>query len=113
MEELSKISDADLLHLMPTLVLTERAAQADVIEHLMEIDRRKLYADAACSSLSSYCIERLGYSEDGAGKRVRVARLAGAFPEVIDELRSGAIHLSGLCLLAPYLTAENRDALFA
>ena len=70
MEELSRISDAELIELMSTLVLTERGSQADVIEHLVEIDRRRLYADQACSSLSSYCIERLGYSEDEAGKRV-------------------------------------------
>src|SRR5262245_54033453 len=113
MEELSKISDTELLNLMPALVLTERGSQADVIEHLIEIDRRKLYTNKACGSLTSYCIERLGYSEDEAGKRVRVARISQRFPEVLDELRRGAIHLSGLCLLAPYLNAENSEALLA
>ena len=111
MEALSLISDPDLLALMPGLVLAERARSADVIEHLVEIDRRRLFLDQACRSLSCYCIERLGYSEDEAGKRVQVARLARRFPRVLDELRGGAIHLTGLALLAQYLTEENCDTL--
>ena len=107
MQALSLISNAELLALMPRLVLAERASSADVIEHLVEIDRRRLYLDQACSSLSSYCCERLKYSEDEASKRVRVARLAGRFPQVLDELRGGAIHLTGLFLLSGYLNEEN------
>jgi 5-methylcytosine-specific restriction endonuclease McrA len=37
--------------------------------------------------------------------------LARQFPVVLDELRSGAIHLTGLFLLAPYLNVHNADAL--
>ena len=72
---------------MPGLVSAERAASAEVIEHLIEIDRRRLYLDQACSSLTRYCIERLGYSEDGAHKRARVARVAEKLPCVLEELR--------------------------
>ena len=64
MATLSSISDSDLLGRMPGLVCAERAAVAEVIEHLVEIDRRKLYLDQACSSLQRYCIERLHYSEE-------------------------------------------------
>jgi hypothetical protein len=108
----SLLSDADLLNRMPPLVLAERTAMADVLEHLVEIDRRRLYLEQACGSLNSYC-ERLGYSEDAAFKRVRVARVAHSVPRVLDELRNGAIHLTGLFVLAPHLTEENADALFA
>jgi hypothetical protein len=113
MKTLALISDPELLALMPDLVRTERGSVVDVIEHLVEIDRRRLYLDQACSSLSCYCIERLGYSEDEASKRVRVARLASRFPCVLDELRAGAIHLTGLFLLAHYLTDENYERLMA
>jgi Holliday junction resolvasome RuvABC DNA-binding subunit len=107
MTELSLVSDKDLLDRMPRVVLAERGCTADVIQHLMEIDRRRLYLDAACRSLSSYCIERLGYSEDEANKRVRVAQVARRIPQVLEELRSGAIHLTGLWLLAPVLSQDN------
>jgi 5-methylcytosine-specific restriction endonuclease McrA len=79
----------------------------------MEIDRRRIYLDAACRSLVCYCIERLGYSEDEAGKRVRVAELARRIPQALEELRSGAIHLTGLWLLAPVLTKDNAADLLA
>ncbi|MFZ5892607.1 MAG: hypothetical protein ACOY0T_16230 [Myxococcota bacterium] len=107
------LSNAELLARMPVLASRERGATAVVIEHLMEIDRRKLYLGEACSSLSAYCRERLGYSEDEAGKRVRVARLAQDVHQVLDELRARRIHLTGLFLLAPHLTSENADALLS
>jgi hypothetical protein len=82
------------------------------VEHLVEVFRRQLYLEQACGSLNKYCQERLGYSEDGALKRARVAKLALRFPRALDELRNGAIHLTGLFLLSAHLTAENADALF-
>src|SRR6187399_2682127 len=90
---------------MPTL------SDREVIAHLMEIDRRRLYLGEACSSLFAYCRERLGYSEDGALKRMRVARLALEVPAALDELRNGTIHLTGLFVLSRYVTPENADEL--
>jgi len=113
MATLILVGNGELLARMPELVLAERRCATDVIEHLVEIDRRRIYLDAACSSLSSYCTERLGYSEDEAAVRVRVARLAARCPQVLEELRDGKLHLSGLALLAQYVTAENADALVA
>jgi len=111
MANLDHLSDADLLNRLPALVLAEHGAVADVVEHLVEIDRRHLYLEQACPSLYAFCLERLGYSEDAALKRIRVARLAAQLPRVLEELRSGAIQLTGLVLLAPHLTEENAEAL--
>jgi hypothetical protein len=93
------------------LVLVEHRAVADVVEYLVEIDRRRLYLEDACPSLYVFCVERLGYSEDAALKRIRVARLAAQLPRVLDELRTGAIQLTGLLMLAPHLNEDNADAL--
>ncbi|MBE7482829.1 MAG: HNH endonuclease [Polyangiaceae bacterium] len=92
---------------------SERSACANVIFHLAELDRRNLYLDDACSSLFAYCTERLGYSEDRATKRVRVARLAQQFPQVLDDLASGELHLTGLFLLSGHLTDDNAEQLLA
>src|SRR5688572_22430403 len=64
METLSTLSDAELVARLPLLVQAERHAMADVIEHLVEVERRRLYLAHATSSLYRYCVERLGYSED-------------------------------------------------
>src|SRR6478735_1246078 len=111
MQSMPSLSDRELLARMPTLVRAERTASAEVIAHLMEIDRRRLYLGEACSSLFAYCRERLGYSEDEALKRMCVARLAQRVPAALDELRSGAIHLTGLFVLSRYVTPENAEEL--
>ena len=113
MPSFSLLSDTELLGRVAAAVQTEQLASADVVEHLMEVERRRLYLDQACSSLYTYCRERLGYSEDAALKRARVARLARRLPRVLDDLRSGAIHLTGLFLLDRYLNEENADELLA
>lgn len=113
MHALTSVSDGELRERLSAAVNAERAASADVIFHLAELDRRKLYLEDACSSLFAYCVERLGYSEDGATKRVRVARLVQRFPLVLDELASGEVHLTGLFLLSGHLTADNSGQLLA
>jgi hypothetical protein len=113
MPSLALLSDTELLARIPSIVQAERIASADVVEHLMEVERRHLYLEQACSSLYTYCRERLGYSEDAALKRARVARLVLRLPRVLDELRSGAMHLTGLFLLHRYLNDENADELLA
>ena len=110
---MSSLSDSELIARLPALVQAERRAMADVIEHLVEVERRRLYLAQATSSLYRYCIERLGYPEDAALKRHRVARLALRLPQVLGELRSGAIHLTGLFLLSTHLTEANAGALLA
>lgn len=113
MNALTSVSDHELRERLSAAVSTERSACANVIFHLAELDRRRLYLGEACSSLFAYCTERLGYSEDSATKRVRVARLVQQFPQVLDELASGEIHLTGLFLLSQHLTDDNAPQLLA
>ena len=110
---LDSLENQALLARLPSLRALEREATAELIAYLCELDRRRLYTAVACSSLSSYCIERLGYSENEAQVRVGVARLCQRLPQALDELRSGRIHLTGLFLLSGRLTSENADALLA
>jgi hypothetical protein len=107
MSALCQLSDSELVARLPTLVQGERRAMADVIEHLVEMERRRLYLRHSASSLYRYCIARLGYAEDAALKRHRVAKLALRVPQVLDDLRAGTIHLTGLFLLSSHLTEDN------
>ena len=113
MSKPSALSDAELVARLPVLVRAERGATLEVIEHLVEMERRRLYLAHATSSLYRYCIDRLGYAEDAALKRHRVARLALRLPQVLEEVRAGTMHLTGLFLLSTYLTEGNADALLA
>ena len=89
----------------------KREATALLIAHLSEIDARELYLGEGCGSLYKYCTEILRLSEDVAGNRIIVARLAQKFPVVLERLAEGAVHLSALRILAPCLTRENHLAL--
>ena len=111
MQNLDQLSDAELLKRTSALVLVEHGAVADVVEHLAEIDHRRLYLEHAYPSLYAFCVEHFGYAENAALKRIRVARLALEFPRVLDELRGGAIQLTGLLMLAPHLNETNAEAL--
>jgi 5-methylcytosine-specific restriction endonuclease McrA len=44
-------------------------------------------------------------------KRIQAARAARRFPALFTALAEGRLHLAGVCLLAPHLTAENSDGL--
>ena len=113
MDTLDSLSNEQLLARLPVLCSEERRATAKVIVYLAEVERRKLYLQEACSSLFAFCVERLGYSEQAALKRMRVARLYLELPQILDELKSGALHLTGLFLLSGHLTEDNVESLLA
>jgi 5-methylcytosine-specific restriction endonuclease McrA len=80
---------------------------------MAEVDARRLYAPAGYTSMHAYCVEKLGLSDDATWKRLQVAKRARQFPVLYVALKEGRVHLTGLNLLAPYLTADNVDELVA
>src|SRR3990172_5527182 len=73
--------DVLLAHLR-TLAARDHQLTADLVAHLAEVDARRLYLDEACSSMFTYCVERLHMSEPTAYKRIEAARAAGRLPGV-------------------------------
>ncbi len=47
---------------------------ADLLDHLAEIDERRLFLPAAYTSMYAYCIGELGMSEDSAAKTTQAIR---------------------------------------
>ena len=110
-EDVMTMTDAQLVVALKTAVKAENEATTEVIRHLAEFDRRKLYADRGFPSLFAYCTQELGYSEDAACKRIAAARAAEDIPQVFERLERADVHLSAVVALAPHLTPENADAL--
>ncbi len=104
---LRALTDDALLFRLDALAAQERESAVDVVEHLMEVDRRELVIDRAYPSLFAYCVKKLGYSEAAAFSRIRAARAAASFPDVLARLRSGSLHLEAVVRLYPYLDQEN------
>jgi hypothetical protein len=110
---LEELSNQELLRRLHALVDAGRKNTAALLLHLAEVDQRRLYLEQACSSLFSYCTERLHFSEGAAYKHIRAARLVRRFPAVLDRLARGELHLSGLSILAPHLDEDNCDELLS
>jgi hypothetical protein len=104
---LTHLSDATLLRELSALVARDRLTTAELLAHIAEVDRRRLYAPAGYSSMFAYCVEELRLSEDAAAKRIQAARAARRFPGLFEALAEGRLHLAAVCLLAPHLTSEN------
>jgi 5-methylcytosine-specific restriction endonuclease McrA len=105
------LSDAALLARVKTLAEQERLVTADLIASLAELDARRLYLGAGCSSLFTYCTEVLHLSEHAAYGRIEAARASQRFPLILGHLAEGAITLTTVCLLAPLLTDDNHQRL--
>ncbi len=86
---------------------TECGAMAMVLARIAEIDARRLYLRAAFPSMRAYCVQKLNTTEDWAHKRITAARVALRFPEIFEFVADGRLHLTGVCQLAPHLTAGN------
>lgn len=89
-----KLSDIELLQRTEIFVNQERKASAEVIIHLREINRRKLFSELKFHSLFHYCVKGLGYSEGAATRRVKATLMADKLPEVTEMLSKGEISLS-------------------
>jgi hypothetical protein len=105
------LPDRDLLYALHELIARDREVEAELLAHLGEVDARRLYLEEGCASMFAYCTEVLHFSEATAYHRIQAARAARAYPLVLDHLRRGELHLSGVKLLAPHLTPENHAEL--
>jgi hypothetical protein len=107
LDTLTALSDTDLLDRLARLVTDERDLTVQVVAHIAEVDARRLYTEAACSSMFVYCTQRLGLSENAAQRRIVVARASRRWPLLLDVLAEGRLHLTALAMMAKHLTDDN------
>jgi hypothetical protein len=102
-----RVAKGRLLEGFAALVGKDRENAADMLVYVGEIDRRKLYLEHAYPSMFAFCTKRFRMSEAVAAKRIRAGRAACAFPCILEMVRRGELHLSGVHQLAGHLTEEN------
>ena len=108
-----QLSNPELLDEVKRLAGCEREATADLIVHLAEVERRELHHAEGFASMFCYCTRVLSLSEDAAILRLRAMRAVRRRPVILADLTSGALNLSTIRLLEPYLTSANATALLA
>ncbi len=104
---LCTLPDHALLEGLRALAARDCGLEADLLVHLGEVDARRLHVPQGFHSLFVYCVEVLHFSESVAFQRIGAARAARAFPLILERVRTGELHLSGLRLLVPHLTQAN------
>jgi len=100
-----------LLDGLTALIARDRTTTAELLAHIAEVDVRQLYLPVGYPSMHAYCVQELRLSEDVANKRIRVARKAREVPTLFAAIADGRIHLSGVILLASYMTSDNAEEL--
>ena len=93
------LPDQVLLEQTRMLARHEQALQLSVLDHLREIDARRLYLRRGYSSLFDYTVRELHYTEASAWRRIKAMRLCRETSGVRERLQDGSLNLSNAALL--------------
>ena len=93
------LPDQVLLERTRMLARHEQALQLSVLDHLREIEARRLYLRLGYSSLFDYTVHELHYTEAAAWRRIKAMRLCRETRGVREWLQDGSLNLSNAALL--------------
>lgn len=89
-----KLSNTELDASLKRLVASERKILHLILEHINEVDSRKIYLEMAYASLYEYLVKECKYSGSAAMRRISAARLMREVPVLSEKIQTGAINLS-------------------
>ncbi len=98
------------LHLkLVSLATEERRITLEVLIHLREVERRRLFAERGHSSLFDYAVRELTYSESAAQRRISAMRVLKDLPELEEKVRSGELKVTQLARVQTFLRSEKKE----
>lgn len=103
-----KMKNEDLLLAVRALVKEERRVTRAILEHINEVERRRLFAELGFSSIFDWLVKDLGYSESAAYRRMQAARVLRAVPEAAAKIESGALALTTLSKVQTLIRADEK-----
>ncbi len=107
MKNLNLISDDELHSQTLTASNNEKVATLALLEHLAEVNSRRLFAIRGYSSLWEYCHKALSYSEAQASDRVNAVKLMIKVPEIKKDLEKGNLSLTTAAKLGSHVIREK------
>ena len=105
---LKNLSDDSLILNTKILVQKEREIITEILHHLREIERRRLFSKFKYPSLFAYAVGELKYSESQADRRISAMRLLKELPEIEDKITSGELSLSHLVIAQTLFNKERK-----
>lgn len=106
--DLKMLSNADLLKNTELAALTEREATTNLLHHLNEVHRRRIFALKGCPSLFEYCVRILKMSAPQAGRRVNAAKLLRDLPQIESKINEGSLTLTTLSQAQVHFKREDK-----
>ncbi len=104
----SALSDDRLLERTKELSRVEHHLEVVVIDHLREIQKRRLYLRRGFSSLFDYAVRELGYSDAAAWRRIKAMRLCADVEGVRERLQNGTMTLNAAAQLQNAFDRQER-----
>lgn len=106
---LNELADEELLIETEKLVMDERRLLLDVLQHLQEIQRRKLFSEIGYTSLHDYAVKHLKYSDDQAARRIAAMRLITELPALALKVEQGELSLTTMAMAARFFKEEEKS----
>lgn len=98
--ESMKLSNEKLITGVLKLVQNERLNLLQVLDYLVEIERRLLYVESGHTSMFNFCTQELKFSSRQASSRNNASRLVNEFKFLRAFIQAGEIHLDTLDFVA-------------
>ena len=106
---ISKLSNDELDISLKRLVASERKILHVILQHIIEVNVRKLYSQKAYSSLHEYLVKECHYSGSAAWRRIVAAKLVTEVPAVAEKIQSGSLNLSQISELSRAIKEKERS----
>ena len=87
------MTDPEIEQKFDLKVKEERRITREVIELIVLLEERRVFALRGYSSLFDWLTKKYGYSEGAANHRISAARLLRSVPEVKAQLEIGRAHV--------------------
>lgn len=106
---LDELIDEELLTETEKLVMDERRLLLDVLQHLREIQKRKLFSEIGYTSLHDYAVRHLKYSDDQAARRIAAMRLLTELPVLAPKVERGELSLTTMAMASRFFKEEEKS----
>ena len=106
---IAELPDYLLLAQAKQLALHEQALQILVLDHLREIQARRLYLSRGYGSLFDYVVHELNYTAASAWRRINAMRLCTHTSGARELLRDGSLSLSNAAQLQHAFERDERS----
>ncbi|MBF0315816.1 MAG: hypothetical protein HQK52_20510 [Oligoflexia bacterium] len=104
---LQTMDDQELIKTTLYFSQKERYYTKILLDHLMEIEDRRIHLKLGYESLFAYCTRELSYSEAEALTRIGAMRLLRKIPEAAEKIAQGQLTLTNASLLQGHLRRQE------